>query len=409
MLMGYQKDVIRSIGWVSILRGFSRIASFFKFVMAARILGPEGIGVFAVASLFLSFLEILTDTGINTILVQNGKELKKYINTAWIISVVRGLIIFTVIIFLARPVSIFLKQPNSYFLILIISFVPLIKGLVNPLIVRYQKDLEFNKEFIFRVPIVLVDMFITIMLLYVTKNPSSLIWGMIASSIIELILSWLVIKPVPKIKYNKTLAKELINKGKWITSSGFFVYLFTQGDDWIVGKVLGAVDLGLYQMAYKLATLPTTETSNILLKVIFPTFVKIKDDIYRLRNAYLKITAALLIFLIPFVFIMSTYTEFIVTLLFGIKWISIVGLVKVITIFSGLMSVMGLSSALFLALNKQKFTSNIMLLAVILMAITIIPSITRFGLLGAGYSVLLSWVVASILNIYYIVKSLRYI
>lgn len=409
MLMGYQKDVIRSIGWVSTLRGFSRIATFFKFVVAARILGPEGIGVFAVAPLFLSFLEILTDTGFNAILVQNGKELKKYINTAWIISVVRGLIIFTVIILLARPVSIFLKQPNSFFLILLISFVPLIKGLVNPLIVRYQKDLEFNKEFIFRVPIVLVDMFITIMLLYVTKNPSSLIWGMIASSIIELILSWLVIRPVPKIIYNKTLAKELLNKGKWITSSGFFVYLFTQGDDWIVGKVLGSVDLGLYQIAYKLATLPTTETSNILLKVIFPTFVKIKDDIYRLRKAYLKITATSLIFIIPFVFIMSTYTEFIVIILFGIKWISIVGLVKVVTIFSGLMSVMGLSSALFLALNKQKYTSNIMLLAVMLMAITIIPLITRFGLLGAGYSVLLSWVVASILNIYYIVKSLRYI
>lgn len=407
--MGYGKKVIRSIGWVSILRGFSRVASFFKFVVAARLLGPEGIGIFAVASLFLSFLEIITETGINAILVQNGKELKKYINTAWIISIIRGFIIFSVIILLAKPVSVFFKQPESYFLILLISLTPLIKGFVNPLIVKYQKDLEFNKEFIFRFPIVLVDMSITIILLYLTKNPSSLIWGMIISSVVEVVLSWVIIKPRPKINYDKKLAKEILNKGKWITSSGFFVYLFTQGDDWIVGKLLGAVDLGLYQMAYKLATIPTTETSNILLKVIFPTFVKIKDDIYRLRNAYLKITAALLVFLVPFVFLMCTYTEFIVAITFGIRWVSIVGLVKVITIFSGLMSVMGLSSALFLALNKQKYTSNIMLLAVTLMALTIVPSIIRFGLIGAGYSVLFSWIIACILNIYYIIKSLRYI
>ena len=104
-----------------------------------------------------------------------------------------------------------------------------------------------------------------------------------------------------------------MSRGKWLTAAGVFDYLFTHIDDLVVGKVLGTGVLGIYQQAYRVATLPTIETEQVFNKVTFPAYITVsgrqqglsghfRDDIgYNCLSR--NIWRALIIFSRPAIFV----------------------------------------------------------------------------------------------------------
>ena len=143
--MGYLKDTIKGFSWLLGFRGFSRLMTFLRTAILARILLPSQFGVYGVAVLVLAFLEIITETGINVFLVQLKKEIDEYLDTAWIISIFRGLIVSLLIIFTTPFIVSFFKVPDAQPLLYLVSLVAVIRGFINPSIVKFQKHLEFNK------------------------------------------------------------------------------------------------------------------------------------------------------------------------------------------------------------------------------------------------------------------------
>ena len=70
--MGYFPDIIKGVSWLGGLKAISRVIAFGKTAILARVLVPAQFGLFGIASLFLELLEILTETGINVVLLDDG-------------------------------------------------------------------------------------------------------------------------------------------------------------------------------------------------------------------------------------------------------------------------------------------------------------------------------------------------
>src|SRR3989339_1186077 len=126
--MGYLKTIINAVYWSIAQRWVVRGLSFVRIAVLARILLPVQIGVFGIATLVLGFLEVFTETWINVFLVQEEGDIDHYINTAWVISILRGLFIGLLILVGAPFISNFFNSPRSLSVILLISLVPVIRG-----------------------------------------------------------------------------------------------------------------------------------------------------------------------------------------------------------------------------------------------------------------------------------------
>jgi O-antigen/teichoic acid export membrane protein len=402
--MGYFKDALRGVGWMTGLRGMTRLIAFVKIAVLARLLGPVEFGIFGIASLVLAFLEILSETGINAFLIQQKEDIKKYLNTAWTVSIIRGVLITFAIYIFSSPVSEFFGSPASKNLLRLISLVPLLRGFINPAIVRFQKELEFNKEFIIRIVVFTFNALVTIGLAFVIKNATSLAWGLIGAAILELFLSWIFIGPRPRISFEPEKIRKIVKKGKWITLSGIFSYIFRQGDDIVIGKLLSTYSLGLYQVAYKISTLPINEGGEVVLKVAFPVYTKIAGDGERLKKAYLKVLAISSLFFVLFGVILFLFSEPLVLFLLGSKWVEIIPVVKVLVFYGVVRAISGSSSALFLSVEKQKYTAFATFIGALGLVITIVPFVGKWGILGAGYSALFSWFLAVPFIMYFVNK-----
>lgn len=401
--MGYLKDTIKGVSWMGALRASTRVIAFIKLAVLARILLPAQFGLFGIAALILSFLETMTLTGINVFFIQGEGKIKEYIDSAWVISILRGSFISLIILLSAPLISNFFNSPEARNIIVLISMVPLIRGFINPAIIRYQKELVFNKEFILRFILFSVDSLVAIIVAFVTKSAEGLVWGLSAGASLEVVVSFLIFKPKPKFALQIEKVKKIVGRGKWVTASGVFDYLFTNGDDVVVGKLIDTTALGLYQVAYKISTLPITEISQVVGKVVFPVYSKISGDKERLKKAYFKTVLAISALAIPVGLILFFLTKEIVLIILGKDWLQIVPAVKVLSIFGVFGAIFSSSNALFMSVKKQEYVAVITFVSILGMAVSIIPLVMRLGLVGAGYSAL----IGSVLSLPFIVFYLR--
>ena len=400
--MGYFKDAAVGISWVGALRASTRIVTFIRIIILARILTPAQFGVFGIASLVLAFLETVTETGINVFLIQEKKDIKHYLNDAWLVSIIRGLVIFSSINIASPFIVNFFNSQGAYKLLILISVVPLVRGFINPSIVKYQKNLLFDKDFFLRLTIFGFDSAVAIILAFITRDASSFVWGLIAGAILEVAISFIFINPKPAFSFQMHNIKNIFNRGKWVTIFVIFNYIAQEGDNIVVGKILGTVSLGIYQMGYKIATLPISEVSDVANKVIFPVYSRISQDAYRLKKAFFKtmfiitflvLLLGLIIFLLP---------ESLIVFILGTKWVSIATILKILALYGILRAIAGTTASLFLALGKQNYFATTTFVRVLGLAITIVPLTSAFGIVGASISALISVIVELPLIVYFL-------
>lgn len=402
--MGYSKQAFIGISWAAGLRFVTRGISFFKTIILARILIPTQFGVYGVATLALALLEVFTETGVNVILVQEKGDIKEYINSAWIVSIIRGIIIALVILLSASWVSSFFHSKDSLIMLQVISIAPFLRGFINPAIVRFQKELEFHKEFWYRSLIFLVDAGTSVAIALHTHQASSLALGMIAGVIFEIILSFWLIKPRPRFKLESEYIKTIIHRGKWVTASSIFNYLFHNADNIIVGRILGTTSLGLYQMAYTLSIIPITEISDVISKVAFPVYSRISGNNERLRSAFIKTLIAIAFLSVPFGLLLFFFPKMIVKLILGDKWMLIIPILPILAIFGVIRGISGFTATLFLAVKKQLYVSIITLVSLIGLLLPIVPLVLGFGIVGAALAALIGTVIALPFIIYFTAK-----
>ncbi len=398
--MGYRKEAIKGVSWIISLRACVKAVSFLKTIILARILLPSQFGAYGIAMLVLSFLEVITETGVNVVLIQE-KKTDAYIDSAWIVSIVRGSIIMFLIILFTPLIAHFFNSEESTMLLYAISLVPFLRGFINPSIVKFQKHLRFQVEFWYRFSIFIVDSTIAIFFSLLTQHPIGIVIGLIAGVLLEIVLSHTIVKPGPTFRFQREYLRTIIHKGKWITASGMFNYLFHNADNMVVGKLLGSASLGLYQMAYSLSILPITEIADVFSRVTFPIFAKISTDKKRLRNAFLKTIIATSLLTVPFGLLLYLFPREIIAFILGEKWIFISSILPILAVFGIIRAISGFTSVLFLAVGKQKYVTMVTLLSTVGLLIPIVPLVQHYGMKGAAISALIGSVAALPVMVYY--------
>src|SRR5258706_11805244 len=92
-MMGYRQSLLKGLGWIGFFRAAAKAIVFFKIVLAYRYLSPRDVGVYGLAMIALGLLEQLTETGVNIIIVKENQPLTYYMDTAFLVSIGRGILI----------------------------------------------------------------------------------------------------------------------------------------------------------------------------------------------------------------------------------------------------------------------------------------------------------------------------
>lgn len=391
--------------WLFAFRVLDQIFRTVRIIILARLLSPQDFGLFGISMIAMSLLEAFSQTGFNQALVQKKEDISSYLNTAWVVQIVRGVVLSLILFFIAPSVAMFFKTPEAENIIKVVSFVVFLQGFSNIAIVYLSKELEFHKYFIYQFLGTIFDFIVSLVIAFMLKSVWALIFGFLAGIIVKIIASYIICSFKPKLSFSFNKMKELFHFGKWIFSSNIIGFFITQGESVMVGRLLGAISLGFYQMAYKIASVLGIE---IISGAIFPAYSKIQDNIGKLKTAYLKIFQLLTFILIPLaggIFVLSQ--DFIILFL-GEKWISITLVMRLLVFGSTIWAYAVLSGPLFQAIGKPKIETKLNLLRLAILVLLVYPFIIKWKILGAALAVFLSTSISGIGYILVAKKSLHF-
>ena len=379
----------RSGAWVYATNIINRVFSLIRVIILAQLLTPHDFGLVGVALVAIAALSILTVTGFERALIQKKGNIEGYLDTAWSVSVMRGVILALVLFGMAPLISTFFGSPAVSSILRVVAISCVLQGLTNIGIIYFRKELEFGKQFIYQLSGTIVDMAVAITAAIIMRNAWALVFGLLAGSLVRCIVSYAIHPYRPRFNFQLEQAKELFGFGKWVLASSIVVLLATQGDDAFLGKVLGVTMLGFYQMAFRFGNLPASEV-GLISTVAFPTYSKLQDNISALRDTYLRVMRLVTFAAIPLaggIFILAQeFTQ----ILLGDKWMPIVPALRILAISVVIRVIAGTGGALFQAKGRPDLDFKMNLGRVITLAVAIYPLTMLWGMPGTALAVLVA-------------------
>lgn len=310
------------VGWTIFHQIVTRSLVVIKFFVAARLLGPEAVGLVAIAILSMAIVEALTDTGLQQAVIQNKKRLESTeAGALWTLQTTRGMLIFLALLVLSDQFARLLNAPEASSLIQVTALVAVIKNTVNPGPSLMLRDRNFRGTALYEVVASATDLLTTFTLILLGLGPLAMILGTAAGEAMKLALSWLAFRtPLsPNTRWGQIV--HLTNFGKWIWGNSVLTLLLNQLDKILVAKYLGVSDLGFYQTAARICQLMIAEPVMALGQYLFPTYAKLfRNSPEEARQRFLKVLKLTFAFLTVTVVMVLVTAGPLIGLVLGDAW-----------------------------------------------------------------------------------------
>ncbi len=390
--------VVRSGFWSLGGNWLSRVLGIIKMIILARLLSPLDFGIIGLAILSINALNVFSETGIESALIQREKIGRPELDTAWTIAIVRGLVLFILLFLSAGWFASYFDNMTLKPVLRAMSATFLLAGFTNIGIVYFQKELEFKKKVFLDFTADIAGAVSAVFLAFYIRNVWALVVGTIVWVMVKCLASYRLHPYRPKIRWDWPVAKNLLNYGKhifWITLVTFIV---TSGDDALVGKLLGLTMLGFYTMAYNIANVPVSSLTGIIGRISFPAYSILQKDPERLKEAFRKIFETVLIILLPLTALIMLLARDFTSIFLGDKWLPIVPVLQILCLLGLFRGLVNLFSPIQLAVNRPAIQSRNKTLELILFLALLYPFTTKWGLIGAAWAVTIVYFTSAIVN-----------
>jgi O-antigen/teichoic acid export membrane protein len=271
---------LRSSAWTGAGHILSQIIRLASNLVLTRLLFPEAFGLMSLVTVLMIGVAMLSDVGIGVSISQSRRgDDPKFLDTAWSMQILRGLMIFVLVTILAWPFSLFYSEPSLVYLVPVASLSVLIASF-NPI------RLETAGRHLMLGRVVLLDLLsqigsilVTIACVMIYPSVWALVIGLILGAVIRLTLANLMLPGKgSRFCIDPSAAREILHLGKWIILSTAFGYMLGQGDRLVLGFYLSLEKLGIYNIGQFLAAAPLVLSLTIGGKVLIPVYREYLDS-----------------------------------------------------------------------------------------------------------------------------------
>ena len=382
-----RKKTVRSVSWVGITGIIVNTLSLIRGIILARLLTPEIFGLMSICLVVIRAFDIFTETGFYAALIQRQECYEEAKDTAFALMILRGFILAIIAILISPFVANYYQEEVLDIALKVIAITFIFGGFFNVNTVSLQKELNFKRLSYLEQAQGILNFVTVVILAYYLRSVWALVFGHVIASLLGTILSFWIIPGRPRFRLDARIAKELFHYGKFITGISVLVFVTTEIDNVIIGKILGMEALGYYVLAYTLANLPATHISKVISRVIFPAYSLLQDNLPALQNAFFRTLKIVAFLTIPAAVGLAVLAPEIVGVVYGDKWMPAVNSLVILTLFGILRSISSVHGYLYNAIGMPNISFYMNLAKLILIIMIIIPLTNRYEIVGASLAV----------------------
>jgi O-antigen/teichoic acid export membrane protein len=331
-------DVLRILAgfqWTYLSVALQGVLKLAVIVVLARALTPRDFGLLSFALMCTSFIDRIGQLGVGQALVQAPSLTADSLRTSYILSTTFGILSAAVVALCAPACARFFQEPALVHILYVLALGSIIDGMASFQEARMQRAMRFKE-------LMMVDN-----LAYaVSMGGFGIVLALLGWGIWSLVIATLVLKILRLLSLVAWRDRQQnVDNGRWstqearvllVTGMGFSLsrvlnFFSLQGDNFIVGRLLGVEALGLYSRAYQLMTIPAMYVGQVFEKVMFPAMAKSQAYPSRLIREYLLALEAITLVASPAAIVIFVLAPEIVRTGFGDAWSGVTPIISILS------------------------------------------------------------------------------
>jgi PST family polysaccharide transporter len=315
-----RKEAASGTKWVAVSQASRLAAQVLGMLILARLLSPSDFGVVAMASVFTGFASIFRDLGTGAAVIQRRELTAGLLDSVFWLNVAVGAGISILLAALAPAIAGAMHEAKvtEVLWLLALSFPIASLGLVP------QALLERASRFRRIALIEFCAAFTGIVTAVVAAVAGWGVYSLVSQTVVAVTVAtagmWAASAWRPGRQFSFARIREVAAFSGNLVGFNTFNYFARNADTLLIGRFLGATDLGFYNVAYSLMMLPLRTISLAAGRALIPALSRIQDDRQRLMQGYVRAAAAVFLITAPMTLGLFALREPFVVAVLGSSW-----------------------------------------------------------------------------------------
>jgi O-antigen/teichoic acid export membrane protein len=377
----------RSVMWTALGKASNTVISLFVTALLTRMLTPADFGIVAMVVVISGFLSIMAEAGVSTAVVQKRDLDERALSTLFWMGVGISLLAGAGLALASPLVAALFAEPRltPVVAILSVSFVFLAMGRIpNGLL---ERSFRFRELAVSEVVAAVSSGLVGVVLARAGAGYFALVFQAVVSSFLNAVLRLGFARFRPRLVFDMSALKTVTGYSTGVTAFTAINYWARNLDKALIGRALGAAQLGFYGRAYALMLYPLEGINGIINPSLHPLFSAMQGDPERLTRAYLKVARMVATLAVPAMCVLGTLAPEIVHTVWGKQWDPSVRVFAILCFVGSIQPVGSTFGAVFLATNRTRLLAIVGLVNSLVMMGGIALGVP-FGIRGVaiGYS-----------------------
>ncbi len=353
------KSLFADASWRSIGYGVSIIAKFLLTPVLARILAPEEFGVAAVGFSIVIFFFIVGYAGLPQALIIAKEDKRELWSTAFWMNLTIGLLLGAGAFFAAPQLAALVKVPESTPLIRAFSLLIPLQLLQSIGWARLMRDQRHSRLATSDMSADILGAVVAVAAAFAGAGVWSLVIQQFVSLLVRLpIVLW---RTGLNLKFHcrPSEFRPYASFSANVLATDVFQFFIGGIPMVILGRHLPTSSIGIYDISLRLSGLPRMILSSSLAVALLPAFVRIRDDVERMKRTTIKSIHMSNAVQAPVYLGMGAVSEPAIRLLFGEEWIAAIPVMAIMSVSAATRSIINGSSSYFSSMGQAHINLGI--------------------------------------------------
>jgi O-antigen/teichoic acid export membrane protein len=218
---------------------------------------------------------MLSDLGIGMDVVQHRRgDDPVFVNTAFLIQVGRGAVVWAIATTLAYPFAYFYGQPEVYSLAIVGAFSVAVRGMASGSVWLMTRHVQLGKLTALNVSSELAGFLVSVTWAFISPDAWALIAGRLGAAIAFTVGSHVVAQPRVSLRWDGKAARDIFLFGTGIFVSTATYFLGGEAERLVIGKFISIEELGCFSLALTLSAAPARAIQQVVGQVFFPIMAR---------------------------------------------------------------------------------------------------------------------------------------
>jgi len=372
--------------WVVATNLLLRMANVLLTAIVARILSPHDFGVFAVALTAYAIVSSIGELGVSACLMRADLDIDSLAPTVATVSVLSCAILAGVMAALASPIAAALGSAAAVGPIRVMSLAVLLTGVFAVPNSQMMRDFKQDKIFLANAVGFVPSTMVLIALAESGGGAMAFAWSMVAR---QFITGCVLIAAAPRY-YWPGLARRalavIFTFGLPLAGANFVSYILLNVDYAFVGHLLGPTELGIYVLAFTVASWPYGVLGAVINNLSTPAFSRVKQDPALLKSAMATALRGVSLIVLPMCAMTAALAQPIVLTVYGAKWATSANVLVILSLYGAVSMVCLLFANMLTSLGRTKFLLLLQLIWIGSLIPAMALGVHKDGIVGAAYA-----------------------